>query len=443
MNNTLLPLLSAKDPAASSEGTLDPLGLYQIADALAVKLIPGIRERMRHPRFLTLTAVSLAVCSSFDDDTLAKDGVSEPWQVFEWYVVEGMVLRAKDQLSGLPGTDKVTRAINDNVPLSARSYLKTAHVFGFHGVYRLLSRTLNIEADDRLGENGYRLLTAWREEQDLPGFYDGSIGTGADVMRMWRDAVRDGISKGTVDRSASWQGWQLLADHLNPHGAGPKEQKALKDIILSFEKGFTRQLVQYMTSSEGKEVVNQMYSQEEDGSVWTERPFHAALQKASFADLPGLLEAIMTYETFARLLQDAFDDCLYEMTRYKGKTPVSAMAECRNVQRAAERIPMEYGITMDKLAAFGELARFQSLFSSLADKGSPQDWVTRLLEHHRRIQMNKPPNGKLPWFERFDDGSCIIRQGYMRDKGGRDDDSYVHTYRLNSLWTFARDMGML
>jgi hypothetical protein len=40
MIDMLLPLLANKEPDASSEGTLDPLGLYQIADALGVKLIP-------------------------------------------------------------------------------------------------------------------------------------------------------------------------------------------------------------------------------------------------------------------------------------------------------------------------------------------------------------------------------------------------------------------
>lgn len=34
----LMPLLSEEDPVASSEGSLDPLGLYQIADSLAVRL---------------------------------------------------------------------------------------------------------------------------------------------------------------------------------------------------------------------------------------------------------------------------------------------------------------------------------------------------------------------------------------------------------------------
>jgi hypothetical protein len=36
-------------------------------------------------------AVSLSLCSEFADEVLASDGVSEPWLVWEWYVVEGMV----------------------------------------------------------------------------------------------------------------------------------------------------------------------------------------------------------------------------------------------------------------------------------------------------------------------------------------------------------------
>jgi len=441
----LMPFLSAKDPAASSEGTLDPLGLYQIADALAVKLVPGIRERMKHPRFLTLTAVSLAVCGGFDDDTLAKDGVSEPWQVFEWHVVEGLVrcIKEKDQLRGLPGNDKVFRSIQDGVPVTARRYLKTPSVFGFHGVYRLLARTLKIDMNGRLGEGGYRLLSIWSEEQDLAGFGEMSSGKGADVLRIWKDAVRDSLAKGAVARSGAWQGWQLIARHLSPHNAGPAEKRALSDLILSHEKGYARELAEFMISAAGSAIVQQIRAIDEKDSVWSERPFHKALRKVAGADLRELLDAITAYETFARLLQDAFEDCLHEMTRHRGKTPVEILADCQNVKNAAERIPMEYGQTMDRLEPVGELARFQQAFAPLADKGSPRDWVVRLLEHHRRVQMNKPPNGKLPWFDRFDDGSCIIRQSYVRDKGGRGDDSYVHTYRLNSLWSFALDMGML
>ena len=86
------PLLTERDDAESSEGGIDPLGLYTIADALGVRLVPGVRERQSHPRFLTAMAVSLAVCGdpSFEDETVAVDGVSEPWMVLEWYLVEGI-----------------------------------------------------------------------------------------------------------------------------------------------------------------------------------------------------------------------------------------------------------------------------------------------------------------------------------------------------------------
>jgi hypothetical protein len=83
-NFALAPVLTEKDPMETAEGGIDPLGTEPLADALAVRLAPGIRERQRHPRFLTALAVSLEVCSSFDEETLAADGVSAPWQVFEW-----------------------------------------------------------------------------------------------------------------------------------------------------------------------------------------------------------------------------------------------------------------------------------------------------------------------------------------------------------------------
>jgi len=54
---TVLPSLTAFDPETSSEGTLDPLGLYLIADQLATKLVPAVRERMQRIRFLTVMAV--------------------------------------------------------------------------------------------------------------------------------------------------------------------------------------------------------------------------------------------------------------------------------------------------------------------------------------------------------------------------------------------------
>jgi len=40
------PFLTSYDPPGTSEGTFDPLGLYQIADQLAMQLVTG-RSRTR------------------------------------------------------------------------------------------------------------------------------------------------------------------------------------------------------------------------------------------------------------------------------------------------------------------------------------------------------------------------------------------------------------
>ena len=140
MGLTLMaPVLSERDVAPGTEGGIDPLGLAAIADRLGTRLVPGVRERQQHPRFLTAMAVSLAVSEAFESDAVASDGVSEPWQVFEWYFVEGLVRTSRsvdaagsqarnasrltsDELPatrGVPGSLKARQAFDEGVPLSA------------------------------------------------------------------------------------------------------------------------------------------------------------------------------------------------------------------------------------------------------------------------------------------------------------------------------------
>ncbi len=432
----LTPLLTEADPATTSEGSIDPLGLYAIADALAVRLVPGVRERQSHPRFLTAIAVSLAICSEFDDEAVAADGVSEPWQVFEWYVVEGLVreISNKDQLTGLPGRDKTADAIRDGVPLSANRYLKTPSVFGFHGVYRMLSRTLGIEVAGRLGELGYNLLTTWAEEQGLDGFCGTAEGPGATWRRTIAAAVRDGLEQGGVARKAGWAGWQFFKDHLSHHNIGRKEKKLITQALLDSEGGFRRPVVEFLVSGSGRDVWQESES---------ERRFHTALASRCDSSLQELLQAITTYETYSRILQDAFDDCLFAMSRTRGRTSSADLQSLRGVIRAAETIPQLFSEVIEVLAPFGYSIRFQESFISLAERLPTAQWVECLLEHHIKVQRGKPPQGKAPWYERFDDESYIIRPGYVRDTGGRHDEEYPHAFRTESLWSFAVDLGMV
>lgn len=130
-----LPFLTSYDPAGASEGTLDPLGLYQIADQLAVQLVPAVRERMQRIRFLTAMAVGALVTEDLEDASHASS--VPPYLAWEWLVVEALVRASNDPgMWGVPGTLVARRALDQHGYLDARSYLKTPRIFGFHGVYK-------------------------------------------------------------------------------------------------------------------------------------------------------------------------------------------------------------------------------------------------------------------------------------------------------------------
>lgn len=432
----LLPLLSEYDPAERSEGSIDPLGTYAIADALAVRLVPGVRERQSVPRFLTATAVSRAVCEGFGTDALAADGVSEPWQVFEWYVVEGLVrtLGEETQLRGVPGREKARSALEEGASLSADRYLKTPSVFGFHGIYRILARDLGVEQAGVLGELGYRLLTTWVEEQGLPGFYGIGVGEGAQAFMSLRDAVVDGLKKGAVARSGGWRGWELIARHLAPHDVGPREAALLRERLTAPGAGYRAEVLRSLVADPGRQVWT------ETGS---EREFHAQLRSGASPALRDLIDAIQAYEDFVRLLQDAFDDCRWRMSQWSGKTAPAALADTRGVRAAAKAIPARFVDVRGRLEPFELALRFETQFESLAEPLAADDWAVRLIDHHQRIQRGKPPRGKAPWIERFDDGAYILRPPYRVEEGGPHDGSYVNAYRAAPLWSFAQDLRMV
>jgi len=337
-------------------------------------------------------------------------------------------------LQGLPGIDKTRQAIKDRVPLNAGRYLKTPGTFGFHGVYRVLSRELGIEESGRLGETGYNLFVEWAKEQNLHGFYGSGNGDGAYIKRLLFDAVKDGLGKGSVARKGGWQGWSFISEHLLHTQVGKKESKVIVKALRNCKTGYAKQVLDYMVSASGKKIYQETKSEKE---------FHKGLSAISDPDLKELLHAIKQYEMFSRFLQDAFFDCLYCMSKTRSKTPIKEMLVFPSVKRAFDRVPQLYNKLLEILSPFNETFRFETVFADVAESGTLTDWVNSLLEHHIRVQNKKPPNGKAPWFERFDDGSYIIRPGYLRSEGGLNNDDYVHAFRGTPLWSFARDLHMV
>ncbi len=431
-----LPTLSAYDPETSAEGALDPLGMYAIGDSLARKLVPDVRERMSHPRYLTAMAVGSYLTKDYlGEDVLAADGESDPTIVYEWHVVEGLV-RSRDQdsgLQGLPGIQKARDAIRDGVPISSSRYLKTASVFGLHGVYKVLSSGLDITDEGMLGDSGYELISVWEQEQGLRGFVSGE-GPGLSHRTNIQAAIQDGLKKGAVGRSPSWQEWEFFGEHLFPNLIPPLEAGLIAKVLFADNNSPRSQLLRYLSTKTGQDIFL---------ATQSERDFHKALRLEVDKDTGDLLDAIFSYEIFCRVLQDAFEDCLYLMSVKRGPVKPSELAREPACVLAHGKVPDLFGEVSDRLEPFNETVRFVNTFAKVSERTDSTNFVEHLLEHHISNQKNKPPNGKNPWFERMDDGSCVVRAGYKRDEPGQRTEEYVHTYRTWSLLSFLSDLKML
>ena len=156
--------------------------------------------------------------------------------------------------------------------------------------------------------------------------------------------------------------------------------------------------------------------------------------------MSALLKTIDLYERFSRILKDAFDDCLTAMTQKHSTVLPSELAQINTVQTAGATIAALFNELSDRLQPFSLSTRFEESFSVFRQETDAVSWVQILLEHHRKIQSRKPPNGKAPWIEISTSGSYLVRTAYRRDTGGTHDDGYVHAYRTSPLWSFLLDL---
>ncbi len=429
----LLPSLTSYITLENSQGTLDPLGMYSIADRLATRLAPDLRERMKHPRYLTAIAVGAAVCSVFDEEELAADEITPPWQVYEWYVTSAFVKRfEKDdnqQLLGMPSREKTTRAMRDGVPLSALRYLKTPSVFGFHGVYRTLARGIDLTDENRIGEFGVRLLDVWEKEQGLEGFRIGLKGTnGNDFRNRLQEAVLRGMEYGAVAKQWNWDFFYRIADCLAPKSPGKKEAMVLYERLMEGTTSSRAELIQFLISDEGQKAITQN----------SEKHLHEALLVRA-VETKEVLLAIQAYEKVCRLLFNAFYETLQWMSEHQSKGNVSQMSNLPRVKKACKELPKAFDTADRLLEPFREEALFFAQgFEQLRGSFTPADWVKQLFEHHTQVQKNKPPNGKAAWVLEHNSGNYLLNSSQA--DGVVLSDEYVHQYRTFTLQSFMKDL---
>lgn len=428
----MLPIYKSEyDPENSSEGSLDPLGLGQIADRLGVKLVPGIRERMSRPRFLTLIAAGAHLCKKFGEDRISKDGLTEPWLVYEWIIVQALVKKYQGmpEINRLPGSEKAGDARKKDIPLSAARYLKTPSVFGFHGVYRTLSEALEIVKDDLPGEKGDLLLRGWEEEQNLNGFYSEIDGPGKELKNRIQNVIDESLENNEVSKKWNWPYFDTIAQYFAPAKSGVKELNILFTILAGGDKGYRKELIELFLT-----YYNSNMESLDEGV------FHNYCIQKTKGPINDHLKVIRLYEQFSRLMTDSFENILYELSQGSLQHGIGEFIKLESIKIASTTIPLIYDELMNRLLEFNESLNFDNLFGNFRFINKASDFTNEILQHHFKIQKNKPPFGKAPWIESLPGDQYIIRPLYRRNEFNSNENKYVHGYRINAIRSFLTDM---
>lgn len=429
MSHAILPFLSAYDPPGTSEGTLDPLGLYQIADQLATRLVPAVRERMQRVRFLTAIAIGSLVTEGIESDPQQPD--LPPFMIWEWLVVEAIMRTLEDdaELWAVPGTLVTQRALAQHGYLDDRCYLKTSRIFGFHGVYKRLATHARL-VDVHLSPlaEGEKLVDAWARDCGLGGL------DGFKTLRdKWRAAVERCLDQTPPRTKPGWgeAEWSELANAVAPHLAKSREKRFLRELLHASEERALGALPQIWQLQEGF-----------GSDDYSEAILHNRLERKA-PTFGTLLKAIRAYESFCRSLQDGFDVLRAEAeTRDALGFAVTSIGSDDEFAESARGLEQRYEAARLQL---GEIdLQFQNLFDErfalFAEPMSAADCAIALCEHHEMVQKAKSADGKRPWFDRLGQERIFIRHQYREGRRAVMPGQYVHDYRGNPIRRFYLDL---
>ena len=411
---------------------MDPLGLYQIADQLAVMLVPAVRERMQRIRFLTAMAVGAMVTEGMEEAPQFRD--ASPYLVWEWLVVEAIVRTSSNgsSVQGVPGSDMARRALQQHNYLDARSYLKNPRIFGFNGVYKRLAVHLKLlDVNLGPGPRTEELFAAWARDLRI-----GSREEAKSLVQRWSAAVRRSLGEKPPRTKTNWTNreWTELAVAFAPEGAQGWEKSCLREALLAADD---RKL--------GALPALWRLQSEFDDKEFREEPMHVMLQGREPV-YGSLLTAIRNYETFSRNLKDAFD--LLKAVAAGQKTQgflVIEIARDEKFNRCVEDLHEQF---MDADSALGEVGlvgsslrnTFSERFSRFAEPMDAGSCGLALCAHHEAVQQAKSADGKRPWFDRIGTDRIYIRHAYREPRQPIQPGRYVHGYRGWPIRRFYRDL---
>lgn len=429
------PFLTLADPPGTSEGRLDPLGLYQIADSLATQLVPSVRERMVRVRFLTAMAVGALVTERFEADPRQRESL--PYLAWEWHVVEAIVRSpdatdARGGTGGVPGIGVTRRAVRQHECLDARTYLATPRVFGFNGIYKRLAIHFGL-TDVHLapGPNAARLVDAWNRDRRRAGLVEADT-----LISRWRAAVERALNQSPPTTRPGWnrEAWEDLAHAFLPGMAGANERKLLHEWLTTRGDGRLGALPDIWDLVEGA-----------PGEDLSERDLHDRLERAD-PGLGAILAAIRGYEQFSRALQDAFDTLRFAAGHDDARGfHLPSIARKAEFRSAIDTLGSGFQQTAEALAAVPAKPialepLFTRRFATFAEPLAPEDAARALFKLHDSVQRDKSATGKRLWFDDLGGERIHVRHDYRLEAFEPKPEAYLHAYRGQPIQRFRNDL---
>jgi hypothetical protein len=328
---------------------------------------------------------------------------------------------------GVPGSQKARSVIKGGQRLSAGTYLKGPSVFGFNGVYKPFAVDSGVTGPDlNPGPRAADLARSWEIEQGFPGFTDWVPQTEGGRLRTHiRDQVLNALRAGRcTTNTGSWLFGQLTGS-LHPDHARPREQRALRSLVVDDEHEHRAELAFHIDAL--------------DGEFENEADLLAAVRPLCSEGLGQIVDAVATYEEFASLVDNAFR-MLCAISHAMGTQPMTAAHVVHHEQFAAcaSDIPERYMSAYQRMAAIEAESRLEEQLGEFAIPRPPGELFELVLAHHRANQATKPPNGKRPWFEPVRDG-WVVRAPYGKPDVPVLEPGYVHPVRVAALRRFLQD----
>ena len=455
------------DPAEEPPGSIDPLGTLAHAERLAEALLPGFTARMWRGRLLTFATVAAAIA----DRTVAlmdgrEDLRLEARLAFERLFVSAVVRMAdRDPATyanaprRLPGRDLAKKALLEREPLTRANFLKGQAVNGPFGVIARLARRMELIDDDgRMGRKAVEVLMAWSDDEQLPGVLYEDGGVARDGAAWMADVVKQTAA---CVAHRDWPGgahriWDLLARHLRPDRIGPKERRAILQLL--YADPVRRRVVELLKKRADlyREIREETVDRGEQERATLLRGVRPELgDEPTDRYIAAVIEAVDVYEQASGLFQQAFEGLVWALKVHGGRARRDAILADPRLHRHFETTLSEMSALVPRMDRAIESLRNQPSVDPaqlvepilrlredfLAATVSKLALAETMLDRHERVQKDK---AKAPWIER--ESYWTLMPGENRVAAEAPPvwrDAYLHPFKIQNAYSMLGDLGQV